>query len=371
MLLFLTLGLLAVSLAHLSFLKKNDLFLYLAFLVILVVMAFQDSVSVDFPSYIEDFDKIADGKMRAVLFRSQADREVAIEPGWFAVNYLVGLLIPSFHAVAFIVLGFYCFSLVKLISMVVPDTYRWLAVAYFYLNPMIFNMSGIRQTVAIGFFILAVCSLLNNDGKGIAWAAVWVLLGALFHSSVLFAIPFLALLLVNKGEGYSVIIIELVFLLLFLLAAFSGAKYQDLFYSMSNLFFAERADVYSSYVSDMNAMSYSIKSLVRLAFPFAFALLALPLADRKEFSILVFFIVGQIIFALFGFEGTIQRISLYCTIFALPAFMIIANHLKERWLRYSFCAGTLLLNVYLFMVMMENEQYAGYLNYNLFFLNFN
>ena len=112
MLLFLTLGLLAVSLAQLSFLKKNDLFLYLAFLVILVVMAFQDSVSVDFPTYIEEFDKIADGKMHAMLFRSQSEREVSTEAGWFGLNYLIGLLIPSFHAVAFIALGFYCFTLV-------------------------------------------------------------------------------------------------------------------------------------------------------------------------------------------------------------------------------------------------------------------
>ena len=367
MLLFLTLGLLAVSLAQLSFLKKNDLFLYGAFLVILVVMAFQDSVSVDFPGYIEDFTKIADGDMHAVLFRSQADRDIATEPGWFALNYLVGLLIPSFYAVSFIALGFYCFTLVKLIRLIVPDTYRWLAVAYFYLNPMLFNMSGIRQTIAIGFFILAVCSILEKGG--FAETALWLILGALFHNSMIFSLPFLLLLFLKRGEGYSVLIYEAVFSVLFLLAVFSGAKYQELFFNISNLFFSENVDVYSSYISDMNAMAYSLKSIVRLAFPFAFALLVLPLAERKEFSFLVLFIAGQILYALFGFEGTIQRITLYCTIFALPSFMVIANRLKERWLRYTFCGGTLLLNAYMFWVMTGNVQYAGYLDYNLFFLN--
>ena len=367
MLLFLTFGILAVSLAHLSFLKNNDLFLYLSFLAVLVVMAFQDSVSVDFPGYIETFNRIGYGEVRPSLFRGQADRADATEVGWYALNWLVGKLIPSFHVVAFIALGFYCFALVRMVQLVVPGTYRWLAVAYYYLGPILFNMSGIRQTVAIGFFILAVCAIVDN---GDIWMAVLlVLLGSLFHNSMVFSVPFLLLVFLKKGEGWPVYVYMLVFVVLFSAAAFSGAKYQELFYEISNVFFSENVDVYSSYLSSMDSIEYSFKSLVRIGFPFVFAVLALPWTGKKEFPLFVLFIVGQILYALFGFEGNMQRITLYCTIFALPVFMVIANLIENKILRFAFCGGTLLLNLYMFKVMLASEQYAGLLNYDFFFWN--
>ena len=224
MLLFLSLGLIAVSLAHLSFLKKNDIYLFFSFLVIVVVMAFQDSVSADFSEYIRLFEGILDGDIHPALFRSQSGRLDSIEIGWYGLNYLVGSLIPSYYAVAFIAQSFFCVTLAKIIRMVVPGTFRWLAVAYFYINPMLFNMSGVRQTVAIGFFILAVCAILDNQ----KWYMVAILLlcGSLFHNSMVFSIPFLALVFLRKGEGYWPYVYLAVFSILFLLAVFSGAKYQ-------------------------------------------------------------------------------------------------------------------------------------------------
>lgn len=365
MLLFLTLGLLAVCLAHLSFLRKSDIYLYCSFFVILVVMAFQDAISTDFPQYIDEFEAMLDGRMHASLFRSRAERLDSTEAGWFLLNYGLGSLIPSFHAVAFVALGFYCLTLIKLIRTVVPDTYRWLAIAYFYLGPILFNMSGIRQTVAIGFFIMAVCRFLETDSF---WRAlVWILLGALFHNSILFAIVLFPLVFLKKGEGKSIYVYEGVFALLFIVASFSGAKYQEALFEMSNTFFAENADSYATYLNEVKDMSYSLKSLIRLAFPLGFAMLALPVADRKEFTFLVYLIVGQILSAFFGFEGSLQRMSLYCTVFAIPSFMIIANHIKVNWLRYTFCAGTIILNAYLFWVMLKDVQYSSYLNYHTIF----
>ena len=368
MLLFLSLGLLAVSLAHLSFLKKNDMYLFFSFLVILVVMAFQDSVSADFKGYIETFEGIFDGKIRPALFRSQRDRLDSTEAGWYLLNYLIGSVIPSFHAVAFVALGFYCFTLSKIIHLVVPGTFRWLAIAYFYVNPMLFNMSGIRQTVAIGFFILAICELL--DDRRWYMVVLWMLCGTLFHNSMLFSLPFLALVIFRKGKGYVPYVYMAVFAMLFMLAVFSGAKYQELLFEASYLFFSDNVDVYAHYLSDMDAMAYSLKSIIRLFYPFAFSLVVLPMANRKEFTFLVLFIIGQILYALFGFEGNMQRITLYCTAFALPSFMIIANHLKDYRLRFIFWSGTLALNAYFLMVMLKNAQYAKFMSFNLFFLNF-
>ncbi len=366
MLLFLTMGLLAVTFAHMSFLKQNDLYLFVSLLVIVIVIAFQDSVSVDFPGYIETFDGISEGTVNAKLFRSQAERANSTEIGWYLLNLVIGSIIPSFYAVAFIAIGFYCYTLSRIIRLVVPGTYRWLAVAYFYLNPMLFNMSGIRQTVAIGFFILAVCAVLENKKWYIA--VLWLICGSLFHNSMVFSLPFLAFLFMPEIKGKWVYAFMIGLTALFLLAIFVGAKNQDALFGLSSIFFSDNVDIYASYISGAEAIEYSLKSIVRLSFPFIFSLLVLPRANKTEFALITLFLSGQVLYALVGFEGNLQRITLYCTIMAVPAFMIIANHLRESWLRYIFCGGTILLNAYYLYVMMGSEQYAPYLNYNLVFL---
>ena len=359
---FIILTSLAVLLSFLSQNKNKDYLLYLGFAILAGVMGFQDSVSVDFPSYMKAFDSINRGVLKGVLIRSQDMRGYEIEYGWYLVNRVIGFVIPSFYVVSFATCLFFCFSVAGLIKDVVPAKYRWVATSYFVLSPMIFFMSGLRQAVAVGCFIFAVKSILNKKKWYVP--VLWLLAGSLFHTTLLIALAFLLLLLIpEKGRvSYAVGLSYL-----FVIALFFGEQYKTELLAFGLTFFSDNMDQYAYYMTEDESIAYSFRSIVRIAFPFIFTVIPMFKAKGKDFYYLLLFAVGQVIYGFVGFVGSLQRISLYITIFAVASFMVASNHIKNQLINAFFIGGNLLLNLYMFYVMLGNEQYSNFLHYRTIF----
>ncbi len=362
---FIILTSIAVLLSFLSQNKKKDYLIYLSFAVLAGVMGLQDSISVDFPSYIKEFDDINRGVVKGVLIRSQEMRDTAIEYGWFLVNRIIGYIIPSFYVVSFTTSLFFCFSVARLIKDVVPTKYRWVATSYFVLSPMIFFMSAMRQAVAVGCFIFAVRSILNKKKWYIP--VLWLLAGSLFHNTLLIALLFLLLLLMpDKNKELYVAGL----CILFVVALFFGQQYKTEMLVFGLKFFSDNMDQYASYMTEEESLAYSFRSLMRIAFPFVFTIIPMCKAKGKDFYYLLLFAVGQGLYGFVGFMGNLQRIAFYLTIFAVASFMVASNHIKNQLVNAFFIGGILLLNLYMFYVMLGNEQYVKFLHYRTIFYIF-
>ena len=359
---FIILVSIAVVLSYLSQFKKRDVLLYVGFAVFAFIMGFQDSISVDFPGYMKDFDGILKGSVHGAFFRSQDLRGDATEYGWYLLNVIIGNVIPTFYAVSFVSCCFFCFSVASLIRDIVPAKYRWVAAIYFAVSPMIFFMSALRQGVAIGCFIFAVRGILNKKKWYVP--VLWLVAGVLFHNSMIVGIVFLLLLLLpdKLKVAYAGILS-----FLFVVALFFGEQYKTEFLLFSTQFFSDNMDQYAYYLTEDESLVYSLRSIIRIAFPFVFTVIPMFKAQGKDFYYLLFFAVGQILYALFGFQGNLQRITLYLTIFAVASFMISSNHIKNQLVNAIFIGGNLLLNIYLFMVLLSNEQYSNFLHYRTVF----
>ena len=118
------------------------------------------------------------------------------------------------------------------------------------------------------------------------------------------------------------------------------------------------------------SLAYSFRSLMRIAFPFVFTIIPMCKAKGKDFYYLLLFAVGQGLYGFVGFMGNLQRIAFYLTIFAVASFMVASNHIKNQLVNAFFIGGILLLNLYMFYVMLGNEQYVKFLHYRTIFYIF-
>lgn len=351
-------GLLATFFAYISQYKGKKHFLVLSFAVIAYIMGLQDGAAIDFSAYVKTFKMIMNGTMNTGLF-SFEDRHSGgiIEIGWYTLNKVLGSIINSYHFVSLVASIFICWTINKMLKKV-DSKWHWLAILYFYFINMQFCMSGIRQAIAMMCFMLAVLFIIECKWKKLIIVS---LLGLTFHNSFIIILCTLPLLFIPDAflEKHikKIIIINIVAYVLVLLQSNSIRNILFLNF-MSQM--EENAGDYGHYLeSIMIAKTSFLNTMFRLL-NFIFIIIAFYYAKAIERKLLLFFLFSTYAIAIVGENSDVARINNYFTIFATVAMCIIPLTIRNKLVRTSFVALTLLYIVKIAIDNTNNFLYAGY-----------
>lgn len=223
----------AVLFAYIAQFKRLRFCLKIAFLIIFLFLALRYNYGSDYPAYFDTFfslnkfrlEDIKDIWMQTFVFSIIGSDNPAlqlgvgnpsnIELGWQALCLLFQPL--GFFAMVAALALFNCMVYYYFIKKYVPPAYYWFAVFLYVFTPqlMLYNLSGMRQSVAISIFLLSINYIYKKD---FLRYALLIFLATLFHTSAIILLPVYLLGVMNFKTNIPMAICMLsIFLLLFLL----------------------------------------------------------------------------------------------------------------------------------------------------------
>jgi len=270
------------------------------FLVITFLIGFRFEVGGDWRAYLGYLERVNNLEFREVLLLG--------DPGYQILNYIAANLGGGIFAVNLMSGAFFSFGLFVLCSNQ-PRPMLALVAAIPYMT-IVLAMGYTRQSVALGFVMIGLCSLIN---KSIFNFSIWILFAALFHKSAILMIP-LAGLLSSKNRWLGIVWITI---------AVIGSYLTLLQDSVDKL--------YTNYIVAEYQSDGALIRIIMCVFPATFFLFYRKLFKMsiKEtqlwtwFSILSF--VSFILFFLTSASTAIDRVALYL----LPLQLVIFSHLPE------------------------------------------
>lgn len=365
MLFFVLAGFISILLAFLSQYENKRRLLLLSLFVIFYIIAFQDAIGCDFPSYQTLFNNIMSGSAERVWFRTSENRQ-GLEIGWYYLNQILGKQFNTFYAVTVLVAFFDCYTLYQLLKRI-PNQWHWVAVGYFYFQPMLFFMSGLRQSVAICFFVLAIIRL-NN--KCYLKALILLILGFTFHNSIiygLFFVPFYYLFVSHYFER-NTYLFAIIFTAIFFLELVFVNSLQLYFSSVIVETVDTYSDTYTGYVEELaEGASLSYLNTLSRVFVFIISIFAFLKCEVKNRWILGLSIVAQIGALVFANIGTVGRVMLYVSVFTVPAYAMIPLCVKIKEYKLMFAVFVLFIALRSFLNSLTISQFAGFRHYHTIF----
>jgi len=164
----------------------NRLFWFVVFVVMVVVIGFRFEVGCDWGGYFRMYMQSEGNLARALLIA---------DPGYGLINWLGGYLGGGYHFVNAVCALFFVSGLLVFVRHQ-PLPSLALAIAIPYMTVVV-AMGYTRQAVALGFLMVALTRL--GYGRNISFY-VLVLIGALFHKTVVVLLP-LGVLGLARGRG--------------------------------------------------------------------------------------------------------------------------------------------------------------------------
>lgn len=181
MIIILSVGILLVAL---SYVFRDKWPPYWGFLLVLLIMGFQDGVEGDFMVYKDSYEMIESDHI--------AYSEILVTDSEPVLTYLMTALsyVCPFWLFVLLLSSFQCFVLFKLVERYTPKPYGYLAAILFFFsfNMMLLQMKAMRQGLAVELMVLA---FLVADGRKNRWISPLIVVTAFFtHNSMLVVLPF-------------------------------------------------------------------------------------------------------------------------------------------------------------------------------------
>ena len=183
----LTAGVLLIMLS-LAFQKNKKIQPYWGFLIVFIIMGFQEGVQGDFMGYKESFQIMA----RGGVYDSVTSENDYV---WLFLTKLFSSFMP-FWMFVILLAGFECGVLYKVGNNYGSKEYGWVGPVLFFFTfyMMLIQMKAMRQGLATEIVVLAY--YLSDKKKGFWWSIALMALAMFVHHSTLAAVPFIALQLV-------------------------------------------------------------------------------------------------------------------------------------------------------------------------------
>lgn len=312
--------------------------LYFNALLVFFFLALRYDFGNDYLGYYEMYNNIKDGGINSL-----GDR---VEYGWGWLNVIFSGL--SFYWMYAFIALFHVSSLVYLIEKYCPPSAYWLALFIYLCFPdnMLIGLSGIRQSIAMTFFLLSIDSIL--DKKYLRYF-VFSMLGISFHSSmILIVIPVLLIIFFKKNNKifYTFGCFSLFFLIVF----------NNYILSYMSEYFFNSFEKYQVYQEGDDAKFGSGLSLIFNLFFLISILYVIPTVKcLKKATILKIASLSYFFLPLGWGIGIFVRFIFYFEQLLVIAIPIVYLSLKSNYLKF----------LYLFVVIF----YILYLYLNFFFMD--
>ena len=179
MIIILTVGILLVAV---SFIAGKKLPPYWGFILVFLIMGFQEGVEGDFMTYKEEYEAMA-------VDHIPNSRTIDDEP---VMPYLESLFtyFGPFWLYILVLSAFQCYVITRFVRRYCPKPYQFLAAILFYFsfNMMLLQMKALRQGLAIEMMLLAF--MMADEKKGRLLSLAVVVLAYFTHNSALLIVPF-------------------------------------------------------------------------------------------------------------------------------------------------------------------------------------
>jgi len=211
--------------------------LKISYFLIFLFLSLRYDFGNDYMPYLEGYLGLQRLDRSELYFRGN-------EVGWLFLNYFYKSIFGDlgFHFMLAGMAAFTCFVLYRFTIKYISPEYYALSIALLLLEPnnILVISSAMRQSIAVGIFLLNIDSLIE---KRYVQYIAGILLASLFHSSVLF---FLVLILVNfVNWKIHIPFIFLIFALFLVLISNAGE-----FFKLINLLLESQGVVDYSYYSE-------------------------------------------------------------------------------------------------------------------------
>lgn len=198
----------------------KKVFRYFGFAVLVIFTAFRVNVGADLNNYKSYFDNIQDSANKNIM-----------DIGFYYLNYIINTVGLPFNCLLFLIGIFNVAVLYKMIDFYLVSNKHLAILLYLGIFEIfVYSLSAIRHSIALSFSFLAIMAFMK---KKHFWTIIWIVLGILFHWSMLVWIVFFVFMIVKKSiKFYTLIAITITapFLYRFimntgLLSVFSSYKY--------------------------------------------------------------------------------------------------------------------------------------------------
>lgn len=229
----------------------------------------------------------------------------------------LNLILPNYFSLIAVTSIFFIYTVYFLINKTLKISQYWFAILLLLINPYVFliNLSGIRQSIALCFFVYAVYFAAKRK-PFIYMLFVFIALG--FHSSAIVLLPVYFLL--NENKINTKRIIETIIIVGILL-------FTPLWDTLIN-FIIQYFPKYVHYVQ--NAGQNSIPATMVAGFFFIFILLNINKLEGKEIIIGKLALISTIVSLLAFRLSMITRIGMYFDLFMIIAIPLILPKIKIR-----------------------------------------
>jgi hypothetical protein len=325
--------------------------LKVSFLLIFVFLAIRYHYGNDYSNYENSFNEANKFALLGIF-----DTDLQFEPGWT-------LICRIFHPIGFqgmlaVLAAFECIVYYLLIERYVPRSYYWFAVFIYVFNVgfMLSHLSAIRQTIAMGIFILSFGYLF--DRKIIKYC-LCIGAASFFHVSALVLLPLFLIFYYDwKVNTWAAITFFILFVCLF----FFGDYALPLIRILVNTTF-EKYDVYQESSKLSSGLGLIINGVLLL-----FVLYYAKDLGRKKgifFKMVIFYFL---LIPLGLVLVVIQRVGMYLSPAIFPVYPIIFNSIKKPFIRYLLCIVIILTTLYNFIQFFNSDIFRNaYKNYQTIF----
>ena len=304
-----------------SLIKLNEngrKYLYiLSFILIFLFLALRFEYGNDYNSYLWIYENIQHNGVEGIDER--------IELGWILLNKSF-LNLNFYYLIAFLSF-FHVFIAYFFIKKYVNSKFYWLSLFVYLIdiNIMLMNLTALRQSVAISFYILFVDSLIQNKYfKSLFFA----LIGINFHgsSAVVFVLTFILYLFKWVSTRFYSITILFLFLFLFLFGDFLLLKFNFLF----NYF-----DKYSDY-SEFGNVGSGIGLFINFIFLIFYSLALLNSKNNEETLILKIFMMKFLLIPLSLNLIMLSRLAFFFDFLSIVSVYLVVKNIYNFYLKVIF-----------------------------------
>lgn len=293
-------------------------------MLVFLFMAFRQDFTPDYWAYEAVFNSIhANG----------FDDKLYSEIGYQFLN----IILPSYRMVIVVVTLLYCSGIYIIFKTFIPSRYWSLAFIFVFIDPFAFliPISAIRNTVALAAFLWGVYFL--SKKQKIPYI-ILILLGSLFHASILVFIP---LIFFSPSRVHSnALVLTLFFAVYVILSAVTPRIWWD-----SVMLLISQTDSlsrYSSYVGEVLGTSRGLSYLL-LFFMIFFNLKALSvqnLAPNEYLCLKLALLWFIVVFS--PSVGMTSRYFIYVDLLLFAAVPVVMQHMNSRLLKYTYASGVFL-----------------------------
>jgi hypothetical protein len=359
MLIFLLFGFIILIFSVISSITKKREYLIASFIFVFIFQAIRYNYGNDYISYREIFNDINNNT-------SILSSDTRFELGWIILNKL-------FYSVGFeSLIAFIAFFLsavyYKFITFYVSPKYYWISVILFYFdsNYLLINLTAIRQSISIAFFLL---SLIYYDKNKTFKSLLLLSIAPFFHGTSIILFPILLIVLLINQYFKSRIFFKILFIFLYVLLFFLSDYFKNYFNIFNTILLSQN---YFQYANLEEYTSISILNIIFYTYLIYILLNYSSIKLKNSSHLYSLTITGLLFIPLVLAIPLIARLSYYFLPILIILIPNIFNHFKPAIFKIPFIFLIfLVIIIRLVRFFMSETYYPGFYQYHTIFEKWN